>query len=101
MANICSNKLYCSTDIDTNYQYIRNWLYNNFHIENLNSEIDENKNSMDGEFFSKWNFPEKMFNALTKELTGDNSLFIRVISFEPGNLYLEGNVYQDGCWRQF
>lgn len=47
---------------------------------------------MEGEFFSKWSFPNEKFDELTKELTGDNSLFIRVISFELGNLNLEGNV---------
>lgn len=101
MANICSNKFYCTTDVEKNYLRILYWLYENFSVDDLDGETGADENWMAGAFFSKWAFPEKAFEELTKELSGDESLYIRVVSFEPGNLYLEGNVYRDGCWEQF
>ena len=40
-------------------------------------------------------------NRIYDELSADKTLYIRVVSFEPGDLYLEGNVYRGDSWDQF
>lgn len=101
MANICSNKFYCTTDVEENYLRILYWLYENFYVDELDGEIGEDENWMAGVFSSKWAFPEEVFKDLTRKLSGDETLYIRVVSFEPGNLYLEGNLYSHGRWEPF
>ena len=40
-------------------------------------------------------------NRIYDELSADKTLYFRIVSSEPGNLYLEGNVYRNGSWDQF
>lgn len=96
MANIYINQFYCSTDTEANYLRILDWLYDNFEVHNL----DGDKHWMYGEFSSK-GMPGKTFEELTKELATDETLYIRIISFEPCGLNLDANVYSNGWWGQF
>lgn len=44
-------------------------------------------------------FPRNAFRELTFSLRGDQTLYIRIISYDLWTLYLEGNVYKYGRWH--
>ena len=44
-------------------------------------------------------FPRNAFRVLTFSLRGDQTLYIRIISYDLWTLYLEGNVYKYGRWH--
>lgn len=92
MANICSNRLYCSTDNDRNMEKIMYYLDGVFGLSELNGEV----NWMQSAFESRWTFPEREFEALMAELEHDPTLFIEIVSFEPGMGYLEAHIFQNG-----
>jgi len=94
MANICSNQLYCSTDNNRNIDKVLYYLKDRFHITKLNNE----DNRMHCTFESKWTFPKEEFDALMTEQGHDPTLFIEVVSFEPGMGYLEAHIFQEGVW---
>jgi hypothetical protein len=50
------------------------------------------------EFDSRWVFPQKEMEALTKGLPEENDLFIRVLSYEFGCDYVGYNIYASGEW---
>lgn len=101
MANICSNRIYCATADAATFLHVLDWLYDNFSVNDLDGDETDGSYWMHGEFSSKWCFPDELFRQLTDELSADKTLYIRVVSFEPGDLYLEGNVYRDSSWDQF
>lgn len=65
-----------------------------FGLSELNGEV----NWMQSAFESRWTFPEKEFEALMAELEHDPTLFIEIISFEPGMGYLEAHIFRDEAW---
>lgn len=97
MANICTNRFYCSTDNDRNMEKIIYFLDENFGF----TELDGEKNRIHGEFDSRWIFPEEEIKKLMSELEDDPSLSIEIISFEPGMDYLEAHILYNGEWRIF
>lgn len=101
MANICSNRIYCATADAATFLHVLDWLYDNFSVNDLDGDEDNGSYWMHGEFSSKWCFPGESFRQLTDELSADKTLYFRIVSSEPGNLYLEGNVYRNGSWEQF
>jgi hypothetical protein len=98
MANICTNKLYLSTENkdlrDALMQSIRqsfrcdSVLYDNGEVFNCEIEFD-----------SRWTFPQKEMEELTKGLPDGNDLYIRVLSYEFGCEYVGFNIYADGEWH--
>ena len=95
MANICDNRLYCSTDNDRNMEKIIRFLNEEFDISNL----DAQDNFIHADFSSRWTFPEEEFEKLTADLEDDPTLFIEVVSFEPGMRYLEAHLFENGDWQ--
>ncbi|WP_234200093.1 hypothetical protein [Porphyromonas gingivalis] len=53
---------------------------------------------VEGEFESKWSFPENFFERITTELSHDKTLYMRILSYEFGNEYASFRVYRDGEW---
>jgi len=98
MPNICTNKLYLQTSDkrlrDTFMESIKQLfrcdtvLFDNGEIFNCEIEFD-----------SRWTFPQKEMEKLTKDLPEDNDLYIRVLSYEFGCEYVGFNVYAGGGWH--
>lgn len=95
MANICDNRFYCSTDNGCNLEKIIYFLDEEFDLWNL----DGRENFIHADFTSRWTFPEEEFEELTARLEDDPTLFIEVVSFEPGLGYLEKHIFQAGEWH--
>lgn len=91
MANWCENRLYCSTD---NWERVIYFLDKEFEL----SELDGRENFIHARFCSRWTFPEDTMERLTTMLNDDPTLYIEVISFEPGMGYLEAHIFQRGKW---
>jgi hypothetical protein len=51
------------------------------------------------EFDSRWTFPHREMEELTKDLPEGNGLYIRVLSYEFGCEYVGFNIYADGEWH--
>ncbi|MDR0700239.1 MAG: hypothetical protein LBG28_13650 [Tannerella sp.] len=51
------------------------------------------------EFDSRWTFPHREMEELTKDLPEGNDLYIRVLSYEFGCEYVGFNIYADGEWH--
>ncbi len=96
MANICDNMLYLSTSSKENYSKLVERIQKGFECYNV-SELTENE-SCEIDFESKWTFPHKEFKKLTDEIGQDDSLYIRVLSYEFGCEYVGFNIYRDGEW---
>ena len=98
MANICTNILYLQTSDkplrDTFIESIKQSfrcdtvLFDNGEIFNCEIEFD-----------SRWTFPHKEMEEMTKDLPEDSDLYIRVLSYEFGCEYVGFNVYAGGGWH--
>ncbi len=95
MANMCCNWFYCSTDNDRNMERIIYFLDEEFGF----TELDGETNRVHGRFYSRWAFPEEAFGKLMEELEADPSLFIEVVSYEPGLCYLEAYTFYNEEWN--
>lgn len=94
MANICTNMLFCKTENAANYKKVSDFLEDNFEMDCIN----EDNLSFEGEFGSKWSFPEEEFNTLIKSLTEDETLYIRILSHELCSEYAGFRIYQNNEW---
>ena len=65
---------------------------NNFFIENFcDCDMEVAEDYIQGEFYSKWTYPEGMIDRLIESLETRNDIYIRVLSynFEGGDEYAE------------
>ena len=98
MANICTNLLYLSTGNKELGKSIVNSLRESFECSDGETRYEDNFDCK-MEFYSRWIFPQKEMEELTKDLPEDNDLYIRVLSFEFGCEYVGYNVYAGGGWH--
>jgi len=97
MANICTNQFYLS---------IKNRQLRDTMMRSIEQTInccdvqsyDGSNFSCEIEFDSRWTFPHKEMEALTKGLPEENDLYIRVLSHEFGCEYIGFNIYASGEW---
>jgi hypothetical protein len=97
MANICTNKLWLSTEDRQLRDTLVNSIRQSFHCvdEQL---LDSSDFACEIEFDLRWTFPQTEMEALTKGLPEDNDLYIRVLSHEYGCEYVGFNIYTSGEW---
>ena len=96
MANMCTNMLYCKTENAENYKKVLDFLEEKFEVYFINEETDSNY--FEGEFYSKWSFPEQEFEELIESLTDDETLYIRILSHELCSEYASFRIYQNSEW---
>lgn|SRR5574344_515753 len=94
MANICTNIFYCSTDNAENLRKIQQFLEDTFSMEYYSSD----DHSIEGEFDSRWSFPESDFEALLSILDADATLYVRVLSHELCDEYASLRIYKNNEW---
>lgn len=95
MANLCTNIFYCSTNKAENITKIEQFLCDRFDMEYYTSDGD----SIEGEFYSKWSFPEEEFTQLLSLIAPDDNLYIRVLSYEFGCEYASFRIYRHNEWE--
>ena len=99
MANICENKfyIYCSEE---NTEKISNKLEELF-SDTLNGEITyEDESIIEGDFDSRWCFPDEIFNDFFEEFEDDEDSYMRCLSEEYGCQLVSMNIYRDGGWTE-
>ena len=96
MANICTNLFFCSTENKENLKTVENYMTDTFGEGWYCYCSDEQM--VEGEFESKWSFPENFFERITAELSHAKTLYMRILSYEFGNEYASFRVYRDGEW---
>ncbi|GHT38616.1 hypothetical protein FACS189435_4830 [Bacteroidia bacterium] len=95
MPDICTNMLYLSTED----RELRDVL-----VETISQKFDCNEINPAGNngcginFNSRWTFPHREMEEMTKGLPEENDLYIRVHSYEFGCEYVGFNIYTNGEW---
>ena len=96
MTAICYNRFRIATRSPDNQRRILRWLFRNFMVY----DFDISDATACGRFMVPGPaFPRNAFRELTFSLRGDQTLYIRIISYDLWTLYLEGNVYKYGRWH--
>lgn len=95
MANICTNLLHCSTRNEQNYNKISSFLTEELEAELLSDEGD----FLEAEFGSKWTFPESCFEELFSQLEIDDTLYMRILSYEFTGEYVSLRFFRNGEWE--
>jgi len=98
MANICTNKLYLSTKDKQQGSNLIESIINLFYCCDVQPVENDEAFFCEMEFDSKWTFPHKEMKKLTSELSQDNDLYIRVLSYEFNCEYVGFNIYANGEW---
>ena len=95
MANICNNEFYLTSDDSANIKYAEEWFGNSdldCHIE----IIDDN--CIEGNFSSRWAFPEELMQEFVDGIPNKEDIYIRVMSIEYGCYYHEMMIYDGEEW---
>ena len=98
MANICQNTLYLTTRDKTLRDSVKKLIEETFTCndsKSIDGEVFECKIKFD----SRWIFPYKEMEELSKKFAEGNDLHIHVISYEFGCEYVGFNIYAYGEWR--
>lgn len=95
MANICTNIFYCKTDNEDNLTIINDFINDAFEWDFCN----EDGNSIEGTFGSRWSFPESDFEELVGKLQPDDTLYMRILSHEFGCEYVSFRIYKNNKWN--
>ena len=91
--NLFLAKTKCKNDIER---------INNFFLENFcDCDMEIAEDYIQGEFYSKWTYPEGMIDRLIESLEMRNDIYIRVLSynFEGGDEYAEFRIFSNGMWN--
>ncbi len=95
MANICTNLFYASSENTETIDTIRAFIEENF-PNDWYEQDDEYQ--IEGELYSRWDFPKSLFDELGKSLQHDDTLYMRCLSYELCNEYVCLSVYRNGQW---
>ncbi|KGN92654.1 hypothetical protein [Porphyromonas canoris] len=95
MANICTNLFYASSDRAETIDAIRAFIEENFPNDWYEQDDDF---QIEAELYSRWDFPQSLFEDLSNSLSEDNTLYMRYLSHELCNEYACLSVYRDGEW---
>lgn len=94
MANIATNLFFASTENEHDLDRIEAFLNDNF-----NGYINRYDDSIDAEFSSRWEYPEKEINKLVEELEAKNEIYIRILTYELENEYVSFRTFSQGKWN--
>ncbi len=94
MANVCTNIFYCQTNNTENLDIFENALTDAFSCDLYTRD----EKCIQGEFYSKWTFPETFFDDLITKLHPDDSLYIRILSYEFGMEYAGFRIFKNNRW---
>ena len=61
-------------------------------------DLDKSKDCIEGEFFSKWDYPAKEIDEMISLLESKDKIYIRVLSHEICNEYVNFQVFSNGKW---
>lgn len=95
MANVCTNIFYATSEREQTIGTIRTFIEDNFPSDWYEQSEDL---QIEAELFSRWDFPQALFEELGRRLSDDNTLYMRCLSHELSNEYVCLSVYRNGEW---
>lgn len=96
MANICDNTLYVSSENRENIDAVIKFLNENI----VYYDYDDNDDSLDILFDSKWTFPEELMQELFEAIPDKSDIYMRCLSVEYGCLYHALWVCDKNGWKE-
>ena len=94
MANYCTNLFFASTENEHDLNMIEKYL-----DEHFESYMEMYDNSIDGEFGSRWSYPEETIDGMMKNVEEPGKLYIRVLSHELQGEYVSFRTFSNGKWN--
>ena len=87
MANYATNIFHASTEYKQDRNKIDTLLDDNF-----NGFVTRYGGTVDAEFDSRWEYPEKAINALISLLTAKDKSYIRILTYELEDEYVSMRI---------
>ena len=94
MANYATNIFFASTENEKDLDKVEKFLDETF----CDCFLNRSEDSIEGEFSSRWEYPEKEMNEMISLLEGKDDIYIRVLTHELCNEYVNFQVYSNGEW---
>ena len=89
MANYATNLFFCSTENENDLEKVEKF---------LDCYLERSEDYVDGEFYSKWDFPEALINEMIESLEDKQGIYIRVLTHELCNEYVSFRIFSQGEW---
>lgn len=83
MANICLNTMYVESETRENLDAVITFFNNNLKYY----DYEDNGDSLDISFDSRWVFPEELMEELFKAIPNKSDIYMRCLSVEYGCMY--------------
>lgn len=93
MANICSNTFYCFSEDPNNIKVVKEFLK-----KELDADVEDDTETIDAYFDSRWDFPEKTMNELYNLIPNKDDIYMRCLSTEYGNDYIGYHKCEKEGW---
>lgn len=94
MANYATNIFFASTENEKDLDKIEKFLEERF----CDCYFDKSEDYIEGEFLSKWDYPAKDIDEMISLLESKDTIYIRVLSHELCNEYVNFQVFSNGEW---
>ena len=83
MANICTNTMYVESETRENLDAVITFFNNNLKYY----DYEDNGDSLDISFDSRWVFPEELMEELFEAIPNKSDIYMRCLSVEYGCMY--------------
>lgn len=94
MANCATNIFHASTENKQDLNKIEAFLDDNF-----NGFVNRYGDTVDAEFDSRWEYPEKAINELIALLAAKDKIYIRILTYELEDEYVSFRIFSQGKWN--
>lgn len=94
MANYATNIFHASTESKEDLDKIEAFLDDNF-----NGLVNRYGDTVDAEFSSRWEYPEKEIDELVASLAAKDKIYIRILTYELEDEYVSFRIFSQGKWN--
>lgn len=67
--------------------------------DNFNGFVNRYGDTVDAEFDSRWEYPEKEINELIALLVAKDKIYIRILTYELEDEYVSFRIFSQGKWN--
>ena len=93
MANYATNIFHARTENKQDLEKIEAFLDDNFNVF-----VNRYDDTLDAEFSSRWEYPEKEIDELIALLDAKDKIYIRILTYELENEYVSFRIFSQGKW---
>ena len=94
MANYTTNIFHASQENKQELDQIEELLN-----DNLNGLVNRYGDTVDAEFSSRWEYPEKEIDELVASLAAKDKIYIRILTYELEDEYVSFRIFSQGKWN--